>query len=95
MFLTEILLNSLLADALDILAVLFISAACTHLMLLANSANNNRKKPTRHPEMNREIEDMLTCPISRDFMSDPVTLAQSQQTCDRANHSVGGFPRIQ
>ena len=42
----------------------------------------NRKKPTR-PQMTNEIKELLTCPISREIMHDPVTLIQSQQTFDR------------
>jgi len=35
------------------------------------------------PPMTEEIEKLLTCPISLDFLRDPVILVESEQTLDR------------
>ena len=44
--------------------------------------NENLKKSIRS-EMTEEIKRVLTCPISREIMRDPVTIVQSGHTFDR------------
>lgn len=40
-------------------------------------------KPRTSTAMSEDIEKLITCPVTLEFMRDPVMIIQSEQTCDR------------